>query len=95
MAKIPVDREDFERSDLADAVRHMPHLSRDVPLIDRIREVVETKTCSRINGLMVDMTTAHAVILVYDALNPKNKETFAALPLRKMVSVTWKLVRTA
>lgn len=44
VAKIPVDREDFERSDLADAVRHMPHLSRDVPLIARIREVVETKT---------------------------------------------------
>ena len=42
---------------------------------------------------IVDATTAHAVLTVYGALNEANRPKFAALPLMKMVEVTWKMVR--
>ena len=81
-----------DRDDLADAMRGTRKLSRKAPLIDRIRDVVETKSAARIDGLLLDLFTASAVIQVHDALNPDNQGKFAALPLRRMVDVTWKLV---
>ncbi len=48
----------------------------------------------RIDGskVLIDGFTASAVVQVYDALNDTNKAKFVALPLVKMVDVTWKLV---
>ena len=43
--------------------------------------------------MLMDLTTANAVMKVYKALNRSNKKKFAELPLRKMVTVTWKLVK--
>jgi len=41
----------------------------------------------------MDMTTANAIMTVYKALGQSNKKKFAKLPLKKMVSVAWKLVK--
>ena len=43
--------------------------------------------------VLFDLTTASAVCNVHAALNETNRASFAALPLRKMVAVAWKLVR--
>ena len=43
--------------------------------------------------MYMDMTTANAIMTVYKALNTSNKKKFAKLPLKKMVDVTWKLVK--
>ncbi len=41
----------------------------------------------------MDAFTASAICAVYDALNEANRPKYAALPLPKLISVTWKLVK--
>ena len=43
--------------------------------------------------MYMDMTTANAIMTVYKALNTSNRKKFEKLPLKKMVDVTWKLVK--
>lgn len=60
--------------------------------IDAVREIIE-HGYAKIDGYAVDLTTAHAIVTVYDALNDTNREKFASLPVNKMASVAWKLVK--
>lgn len=93
MLNIPTEQEQHERDTMADTLRSMRKLTRKTPLIDRVRDVVTSKACARVDGLLLDLTTAHAIVAVHDALNEKNRATFAAMPLRKMARVALKLIR--
>lgn len=48
---------------------------------------------SRRGWVYLDLTTAHAIVSVHDALNPTNQAKFSTLPLVKMARVAWKLVK--
>ena len=61
--------------------------------IKDIEQVLKKKQAKKIDGMYMDMTTANAIMTVYKALNQSNKKKFAKLPLKKMVDVTWKLVK--
>ena len=61
--------------------------------IKDIEKVLKTKSAKKIDGMYMDMTTANAIMTVYKALNKSNQKKFTKLPLRKMVDVTWKLVK--
>lgn len=87
------DADQNERDNMADAVRGTRKLTRKTPLIDRVRNVVSTGACARVDGLLLDLTTANAIVKVHDALNETNRATFAALPLRRMAAVAWKLCK--
>ncbi len=54
-----------------------------------------TKECQHdyFHGVMVDLYTASAVIKVYEALNDVNKAKFASCDYKKIVSITWKLIK--
>lgn len=43
--------------------------------------------------VLLDSTTASAIIAVYDKLNETNRAKFHALSLEKAISVAWKLVK--
>jgi hypothetical protein len=58
-----------------------------------IEKVLKKRQAKKIDGMYMDMTTANAIMTVYKALNTTNKKKFAKLPLKKMVTVTWKLVK--
>lgn len=63
-----------------------------------ICRVVEEKQYRKIarsptDRVNMDGATANAIMTVYDALNPANREKFAALPMRKMATVAWKLLK--
>jgi hypothetical protein len=47
----------------------------------------------RIDGHKVDHFTASAIVQVYDALSPANREKFLALPVDRMAAMAWKLGR--
>lgn len=83
--------EQTHRDDLARAVRATPKPKGD--RMTKVRAVVDARQCARIEGHLVDLTTANMLVRVHDALNPENQKTFAALPLAKMVSVGWKLCK--
>ena len=44
---------------------------------------------------MVDMQTANAVVMVYDALSEENKQKFIKFEFPVMVGVTWKILEKA
>lgn len=41
----------------------------------------------------MDAFTASAIVAVYEGLNEQNRLKYLALPLPKLVNVTWKLVK--
>lgn len=63
--------------------------------IDKVREIIENQQYAKINGVMVDYTTANAIITVYNQLNERDKIEFAKLPIKKMAMTAWQMVRPA
>ena len=47
----------------------------------------------KIGGVLVDATTANAILTVYDAATVKTKAKIAGLPLTLMVSLAWNILR--
>lgn len=57
------------------------------------RAIVEAGQYAKIDGFMVDLFSASAIVKVYDAVNDANKAKFSALPIGKMASVAMKLLK--
>jgi hypothetical protein len=57
-----------------------------------IRDIVENKQMGKIDGKKVDLTTAGAMSKILNALSDESKKKFLALPIDRMLTVTWKLV---
>jgi hypothetical protein len=47
----------------------------------------------KIDGVVVDATTAAAILTVYDALNPATRAKLAAMRIDRMAEVAWRLLR--
>ncbi len=69
-----------------DATTSDPHV------IDMLREAKAGHT-RKVDGVIVDATTAHAILTVYDAATPKTQAKIAGLPLTVMVSLAWNVLR--
>lgn len=61
--------------------------------IAAIRDVVERGAYAKVDGVALDLTTAGAIIAVYDALSETNRARFAAFRVDQMARMAWKLVR--
>lgn len=61
--------------------------------IAAVRSIVERQQYAKIDGCMVDLFTASAIVAVYDALNETNRAKYAALPIDRMGIVAFKLVK--
>ncbi len=61
-------------------------------IIDACRSIVAESQYAKINGHMVDVFTASAIVKVYDAVNDANKAKLAALPVARMASIAFKLL---
>lgn len=47
----------------------------------------------RPSGYMIlDVQTAHAIVAVHDALTVKSRKEYLALPLERLIKITWKCV---
>lgn len=60
--------------------------------IETLRKIVSECQAAKVDGALVDLFTASAIVKVYDALNETNKAKFAALPVRRMASVAGRAV---
>jgi|GEM_PF-5546283 len=61
--------------------------------IERIRKIVTEGSRAKVEGVMVDLFTAGAIIAVHDHLSPENREKFLAMPIGKMATVAFRLVK--
>jgi len=61
--------------------------------IDKIKDIVKNKQNMKIGGVRVDMQTANAIMTVHKALGQSNRKKYEKLPIKKMASVAFKLLK--
>lgn len=62
-------------------------------VIAACREIKETATFAKINGVAVDLFSASAIVAVHDACNEANRAKFLALPVQRMAAVAFKCLK--
>ncbi len=60
---------------------------------EAIRNVVKRSTAAKIEGVLLDLFTAGGMVQILDNLSPPNKKKFLEMPITKMASITFKLLR--
>jgi hypothetical protein len=63
----------------------------DPHVIDMLREA-KAGHARKIGGVIVDATTANAILTVYDAATPKTQVKIASLPIAIMASFAWRVI---
>lgn len=64
----------------------------DPRVIEVLREVVNGHM-RKVDGVVVDGTTAAAILTVYDAVKPATQAKMAVLDIDKMAEVAWRVLR--
>jgi len=60
----------------------------------RLRRIVNDRQAEEIDGVLVDMQTANAIVSVYDALgDSRNREKFLSMSMQHMGVTAWKLIK--
>ena len=63
------------------------------PKEDALRNIVAQGQRAKVDGPMMDLFSASAVVQVLDALSPKNKEHYLGMPPLKMAEIAFKLAK--
>jgi len=61
-------------------------------VIELLREAARGHTC-KIDGVIVDATTATAILTVHDAVKPATRTKLAALRIDQMTQLAWQVLR--
>lgn len=61
--------------------------------IAAIRQVVTDKQYAKIDGCMMDLWSASAIVAVYDKLSPLNQEKYHNLPAPRMAQIAFQLLK--
>lgn len=56
-----------------------------------LREIVRNHSARRIDGYLVDATTANLLVNLYDALSPARREQFGKPELGRLVDLAWRV----
>ena len=59
--------------------------------LETLKKIVSECEAARIEGSIVDLFSASAIVRVAEKLSPENLEKFMAMPVRKMATVAFKL----
>ncbi len=62
-------------------------------IIAACRSIVANSQYEKINGTMVDLFTASAIVKVYDACNETNQAKLKALPVARIASIAMQLLK--
>ncbi len=61
--------------------------------IQRCRSILHHRLSQHILGVEVDLSTAKAILIVYDSLSTENREIFAYMKPGPMGKMAWKIVQ--
>lgn len=61
-------------------------------IIAACRSIIANSQYAKINGHMVDLFTASAIVKIYDALNEANQAKLKALPVARMARIAFKML---
>ena len=71
----------------------IPGVDFDNPKEAQLRQIVSDKQRGKVEGVMVDLFTASAIVSVLDAINETNKEKLLALPVERMADIAFKMMK--
>ena len=60
--------------------------------IEACREIVAKGQYAKVNEVMVDLFTASAIVEVYDAINPGNRDKMVSFPVARVAAVSFELL---
>lgn len=60
--------------------------------IELMKEIIGSHSYKEIEGTIIDVQTANAIITVYEALGEENKQKFTSHNISTMANIAWKLV---
>lgn len=58
-----------------------------------VRGIVREHTAREVEGVLVDVQTANAIVTLYDAINAENQEYLESLSMERMGVIAWRLVQ--
>lgn len=61
--------------------------------LDYIKRIVAEKSYAKIDGYMVDVFTASAMLGVLNGINPANQAKLLSFPIERMASISFKLLK--
>lgn len=61
--------------------------------IAAIRRIVAERQYAKVDGCMIDLFTASAIVQVFDKLNDTNKAKYANLPAPRMGQIAFQLMK--
>ena len=68
-------------------------MSKSMSKLDKLRQIVSEHQYQKIDGVLVDVVTANAILTVYDAMKKEdNKEKYLSMDISKMASVAWSIL---
>ena len=71
----------------------VPGVDFDNPKEAALRQIVADKERGKVGGTMVDLFTASAIVSVLDAINETNKEKLLALPVDRMATIAFNMMK--
>ena len=71
----------------------VPGVDFDNPKEAQLRQIVSDKQRGKVEGTMVDLFSASAIVSVLDALNETNKEKFLKLPVDRMSEIAFRMMK--
>ena len=78
-------------AELSDTIDAMP--THTGSRIRGLRTIVRDHQAAKIDGYLVDATTASMLVTVYDALKPSSRAKFGDIDLLRLVDFGWKQVK--
>lgn len=60
--------------------------------IDAAYDVLEHHSARKVDGVLLDATTAKAIVTVHKALSPTNRRRFEGMDIERAARIAWKLV---
>ena len=67
---------------------------RENSRVASLRRIVRRRQFEKIDGSIVDLFSASAILKVFDALEkPENKQKYMSMDVRGMSSIAWKLLK--
>ena len=62
--------------------------------IKACKRIVKRHSAEEIDGILVDVQSANAIVTVYKYIGKRNKSKFIDMPIQRMSDISWRLLDT-
>lgn len=81
-----------EQTRIREQGTHVTNPKNGAERIEALRQIVNDKQYAKIDGIMVDLFSASAILNIYDNLNETNQDKYKELPAYRMADIAFKIM---